>query len=159
MITLKWVATPEQVREKLNGTRAKVVNALYRQTQISMGNLREYIVSTKLSGFPLHHRSGNLIRATQPSAEQTESQIAGRVTVDNTAPYGKYHEYGAHIPERVPIRARALHWINSGGGDVFAMRARAFDLPERSFMRSSLAEKRTEIITALSTALDRAVKE
>lgn len=156
MITLNWVNTPEKIAAKLNGTREGVVDALFTQTQISMGNLREYIVNTKLSGFPLHHRTGNLIRSTQPSASRSQAQIEGKVTVANTAPYGRYQEYGAHIPERVPIRKKALHWV-TGGADVFAMRARAFDLPPRSFMRSSLAEQRETIVTALATALNRAV--
>jgi hypothetical protein len=160
MITLKWLRSPEEVAARLNGTRRRATNMLADQLYISMGGLREYIVSTKLSGQVLKHRTGNLINSIFPSIEQSidEYLLTGRVSVSNTAPYGRYHEYGAHIPERVPIRAKALHWVTNGQ-DVFAMRARAFDLPERSFMRSSLREKREEIITALATALNRAVKQ
>jgi phage gpG-like protein len=158
MITLNWLQGPEQLAARLNGTRIRAANALATQLYISMGNLREYIVGSKLSGQVLRHRTGNLINSIFPSVEQSldQSKLTGKVLVDNTAPYGRYHEYGAHIPERVPIRAKAMHWMN-GGKDVFAMRARAFDLPARSFMRSSLKEKRQEIITALATALNRAV--
>lgn len=157
-ITLKWIATPEQITARLNGTRIRAIQSLYQQMFISMGNLREYIVGSKLSGQVLQHRTGNLINATQPYTEESAGKIEGGVTVDNTAPYGRAHEYGAHIPDRYPIRARALHWV-SNGTDVFAMHARAFDLPERSFMRVSLREMRETIITALATALNRAVKQ
>jgi hypothetical protein len=160
MITLKWLQGPEQIAARLNSTRIRAANALATQLYISMGRLREYIVGSKLSGQVLRHRTGNLINSVFPSIEQSldQSKLTGKVSVDNAAPYGRYQEYGAHIPERVPIRAKALHWVN-GGESIFAMRARAFDLPERSFMRSSLRETREEIITALATALNRAVKQ
>lgn len=83
--------------------------------------------------------------------------MEGGVAVGREAPYGRYQEYGAHIPERVPIRARALHWINAAGNDVFAMRARAFELPSRPFMRSSFAEQREKILRELGAAIARAV--
>lgn len=158
-IQLRWIAPPEAIAARLNGTRAKAIQALYDQTVKSMYELREYVVTQKLSGQVLNQRTGNLINATQPSVAQAPGTISGKVSVDTTASiYGRAHEYGAHIPDRYPIRAHALHWLNAQGGDVFAMHARAFDLPERSFMRSSLTEMREQIIRELGTALSTAVK-
>jgi hypothetical protein len=155
-LTLKWNVPPEVVKQRLGVLPAEINLELYRQMIVTMGELREYIVSTKLEGQVLHHRTGNLINATQPSTTQTTSEIVGKVAVDSTAPYGRYQELGASIPERRPIRAKALHWVTAGGSDVFAKYARAFTLPARPFMKPSLAEQREKIISDLLGALKRA---
>jgi len=160
MITLNWKRTADQVGagfQKIEDRfRARLAEHLY----IAIGNLREYIVTQKLSGQVLHARTGNLANATQPSIYQSLDRyiLTGKVSVDSTASvYGRAHEYGAHIPERVPIKKHALHWLNASGGDVFAMHAAAFDLPERSFMRSSLAEFREQIINEIKKGLTEGV--
>ncbi|HLH29841.1 MAG TPA: hypothetical protein VKY31_01475 [Terriglobia bacterium] len=143
--------------EFLNGKRARLLEGLRNTMVFQTGALSRYIKETKLSGQVLRNITGNLRNAVFPSVETAGTQIIGRVSVDNSAPYGKYQEYGAHIPERVPVRARVLHWV-SGGADVFAMRARAFDLRARPFMRPSLEERRAAILEALSTSIQGALR-
>jgi phage gpG-like protein len=159
MITLNWISTPEQIAAKLNGTRQNAIDSLARQMRISMGTLREYIVSTKLSGFPLKHRTGNLIRSTQPSTSQTTGQIAGKVSVDNTAFYGKIHEYGGSFTARRTLKLPPHLARRQSGERVMTGTPYGIFFPERSFMRTSLAENRQTIITALATALNRAIKQ
>jgi hypothetical protein len=119
-------------------------------------SLRTHIMTDKLSGQVLHSRKGNLKRnILQIPATIEGNTIAGGVALGANAPYGLAHEYGASIPERVPTKHKSLHWIGKSGEEVFAMRARAFVLPERSFMRSSFREFRDQIEDAMRAAVVR----
>lgn len=142
---------------KVSGLREKIVLEMMKSLNTVNTQLQRHIVSDKLSGQVLKSHSGNLKRAIiQIPAERTDETISGGVGLGREAAYGLAHEYGAHIPERVPVKAKALHWIGANGEDVFAMRARAFDLPERSFMRSSFAEFRDRIEDSIRQAVVRA---
>jgi hypothetical protein len=79
-------------------------------------------------------------------------------------PYLAIHEYGGVIntPEIFPVNAKALHWLApaalgfSGGPKtqegVFAMHARAHEthIPERSYLRAALAQRRSAINAAFA---------
>jgi hypothetical protein len=87
--------------------------------------------------------------------------VTGTVTAAGL-PYLRIQEYGGVIqtPEIFPQAAQALHWLAtaatgfSGAGaspeGVFAMHTAAHQtrLPERSYLRSALAQRRAEIIAA-----------
>jgi hypothetical protein len=87
--------------------------------------------------------------------------VTGTVSASGL-PYLAIHEYGGVIqtPEIFPVNAKALHWLApamlgfSGGPKgqegVFAMHtaAHATHIPERSYMRAALAQRRAEIIAA-----------
>jgi hypothetical protein len=82
--------------------------------------------------------------------------ITGWITAGGT-PYARIHEYGGtvHIPEIFPVHAQALHWVNKGGGEVFARHAAAHDvrIPERSYLRAALAAREADIIAAFQGAV------
>jgi phage gpG-like protein len=145
------------LKARLNGTAEKAFALVKRAVTIQTGMLAEYIKRNKLSGQVLKARTGHLKDSVFPSVESSGSQITGMVYVDNTAFYGKVHEYGAHIPERVPVHAKALRWY-VGGSPVFAMRARAFALPPRPFMRPSLDERSPAITAAIQESVNQAIK-
>jgi hypothetical protein len=122
--------------------------------------LQQHIQSDKLTGQVLASRSGNLKRSIHqiPAIDEGGSIVGGvgmgKETITKSGvSYGMVHEFGAHIPERVPVTSKALHWIGKSGEEVFAMRARAFDLPERSFMRSSFVEFRDRIEAEIREAV------
>jgi hypothetical protein len=146
-----------EVTAKVSGLRDKIAEEMRRALNNVNTKLQRHIVDDKLSGQVLTPRFGNLKRAIHLiPAEATDDTISGGVGLGREARYGLAHEFGAHIPERVPIHAKALHWIGASGQDVFAMRAKAFDLPERSFMRSSFAEFRDRIEDAMREATRKA---
>jgi hypothetical protein len=145
------------LKARLNGTAAAVFARVQVEVVRQTGMLAEYIKREKLSGQVLKNRTGNLRNSVFPSMESSGSQIIGTVAVDNTAPYGRYQEYGAQIPERVPVKAKALRWY-VGGSPVFAMRARAFTLLPRPFMRPSLDEKAPSITAAIRQSVNEAIK-
>ena len=98
-------------------------------------------VQTKLSGEVLQTRSGALRDSITAEVSEDEGGIGARVLSD--AAYARVHEYGGRIdvPEIVPKNAKALAF-EYGGRLVFAKRtaAHVVTIPERSFMRSALAE-------------------
>jgi phage gpG-like protein len=147
------------VKQKLNGSSGKILAALKGSLEIQTGMLANYIRADKLSGQVLKNRTGNLRNSIVPLVEASGPLMTGTVYVDSSAVYGAYQEYGAHIPERVPVNAKALRWYAAGGSPIFAMRARAFDLPPRPFMGPSLDEKSAEITAALQTSANKAMQE
>lgn len=164
-ISLKWTFTPEQLKAKLNGRWTSAVDALYQQMRTSMGNLREYIVARRMrapKGFSpdqLHQVSGHLVDSTQPFSGQAPGQVWGKVAVDNTAPYGRIHEYGGTFTARKKNLIHPPHLATRKGGErVMTGSPYGIHFPERSFLRSSLREQRGTIITALKTALSRSIK-
>jgi phage gpG-like protein len=74
--------------------------------------------------------------------------------------YAAIHEFGGVIPphEIVPDKAKALAFL-LGGKQAFAARVDlpAVTMPERSYLRSSLAEMADEIRDGLSDAVAEAM--
>ena len=130
--------------------RAALADKAYALAAALQGKINE-----KLSGAVLNQKSGALVR----SITTTLDSGSGGVTVTlATAPDIKYaaiHEYGGTIAPHqiVPDKARALAFI-VGGKQVFAARVNlpAIAMPERSYMRTSLAEMADEIRDRLSEA-------
>jgi hypothetical protein len=67
---------------------------------------------------------------------------AGRegVRITNDLPYAQAQDTGAMIPERFPVRAKALHWINANGAEVYAKKARGFMLQGKNYIINALYE-------------------
>ena len=100
-------------------------------------------VQAKLSGGVLNSRTGNLRASIQAELGEDDTSIAARVFSDGSVPYARIQEYGGRIeiPEMTPVNAKALAFAWHGRM-VFAKRtaAHAVTMPERSYLRSSLAE-------------------
>lgn len=101
--------------------------------------------------------TGNLRRAVIQSADvQTEGDsIAGVIGIPQEVWYGKVHEFGKEIPEVVG----KLMVFESGGQTIFTKRRKAFTLPERSFLRSTLHERQSWISERLNEAIARTIRE
>ena len=95
------------------------------------------LVQAKLSGEVLQPHSGRLRASVHVEVSETGARISTEV------PYARIQEYGGRIslPEIVPVNAKALAFAYRGKL-VFAKRvaAHTVDIPERSYMRSSLYE-------------------
>ena len=119
--------------------------------------LQNYVVTQKLSGQVLNHISGNLQASIHNEVEDSGSSIIGRV-YSAGCNYAAIHEYGGQIPDRVPVNGQFLHFFIDGK-EIFTKFARGFTMPERSFLRSSLADNRDEIIAGMKEAVTEACKE
>jgi len=124
-VVAKLDALPAKLRE---GVRAAVETGT-RQLQAS--------VQRKLSGEVLDPRSGRLRASIAASVAGLEGSIS------SDAPYARIQEFGGRInvPAVTPVQAMVLAFPY-GGRLVFTARtaAHTVNIPERSYMRTSLAE-------------------
>lgn len=124
-----------------------------------LGGMLRDRVERKLSGEVLQRRSGRLAASIAVAVEPTASGASA--TVSSDAPYAAIHEYGGTIPARtiLPQSARALAFPWRGQQRFFKrVTVPAVTIPERSFMRSALAETAPEIRAAIATAANEAVQ-
>lgn len=113
-------------------------------------------VEQKLSGEVLDARSGALARSLIATVAESPAGVCVRVATSADVKYAAIHEFGGAIPphEIVPDKARALAFA-VGGKEVFAARVNlpTVTMPERSYMRSSLAELADQIREELRAAV------
>jgi hypothetical protein len=118
-------------------------------------------IQRKLSGEVLHQRSGKLKRSIEviPAVvDEAAGAIAGKVVgAGGPAWYGKLHEYGT--PDRTytiyPVTKKALRFIIDGKV-IFAKSVTVTrGTKERSFMRSSLAELKPDVLAGLQETVYR----
>ena len=138
----------------LAGMPERVRAALLLKANALAGELQAR-VQEKLSGGVLHARTGALARSIVAVIEDDAEAISVRVAASGDAKYAAIHEYGGTIPPReiVPDKARALAFA-VGGKEAFAARVNlpAVTMPQRSYLRSSLAEMAVAIREGLSEA-------
>lgn len=129
--------------------------------QIVIEGQSEIVRDRLHGGNPLFSRSGNLARAVQQQVDSNGDAITGTIGVDKTAPYGAVHEYGGTYDVREHIRSSSLK-VKKGkirfrsGGDV---RAHTVTYPERSFLRSWLADNKGDIYAQIESAAQQAVEQ
>jgi phage gpG-like protein len=115
--------------------------------------LREHIVRDKLAGQVLNRVSGDLSRSIQEEAPIIEGEsVLGKVYSAGDVKYAAVHEYGFH--GTVTVKEHLRHMVFGHEVEPFMVGPYAMkvNLPERSFMRSSLADKRQTIIDRLQAA-------
>lgn len=113
-------------------------------------------IQQKLSGAVLDQKSGALIRSITTTIDDGADEVSVTLATSPDIKYAAIYEYGGIIPPHqiVPDKAKALAFV-VGGKQVFASRVNlpAIAMPERSYMRSSLAEMADEIRDGLSEAV------
>jgi phage gpG-like protein len=141
----------------MRGLPYQVRTAVRRKMDAEMSALVEAIRG-KLSGQVLESKSGRLRRSivARISSQQGRDTL---VVGSEGVPYARIHEYGGvvRIPEIRPRRADALHFLGSAKDFVFAARTRSHTvtIPERSYLRSTVADR----IVALRESLQEAARE
>jgi phage gpG-like protein len=142
-------AMPDRVRDALSGKANMLAGALQAKIQ------------QKLSGPVLNQKSGALAGSIVATIDNSSPNVSVTVAASGDIKYAAIHEYGGVIPphEIVPDKAKALAFA-IGGKRVFAARVNlpAIVMPERSYMRSSLAEMADEIRVGLSEAVVEAMQ-
>ena len=105
-------------------------------------------VQQKLAGEVLNPRTGALAHSIVTTIEASSGSVAVSIATLGDVKYAAIHEFGGTIPphEIVPDKAKVLAFAIDGK-QVFAMRVNlpAVTLPERSYLRSSLAEMADDI--------------
>ena len=140
---------PERLRDALSAKAGALAAAL------------EAKVQQKLAGGVLNARTGALARSIVTTIEESSAGVSVSIASNGDVKYAAIHEFGGTIPPHqiVPDKARALAFL-VGGKQVFATRVNlpAVTMPERSYLRSSLAEMAEEIGEELIEAAVEAIR-
>ncbi len=132
-----------------------LTRALADKAQGLSDALADKVRNEKLSGQTLNARSGALRDSIVAEVSADGEEVVATVASVGDVKYAAIQEYGgktgAH--EILPSKAAALAFIE-GGAMRFARRVEhpGSLIPERSYLRSSLAEASDEIIAALAAA-------
>jgi hypothetical protein len=124
--------------------------------------LAEYIRVEKLSGQVLNRVSGALRRSVYPDKRETADTVSGGARAGLDVPYAKAHEYG--IQRNVVVsafhRMQTMAWgkpMKTPREVLVNQHSSYLNLPERSYMRSSLREQAPEGIAELRAAVREAI--
>jgi phage gpG-like protein len=151
MFTVELVGDKEII-QRLTAMPSAVKDSLRRKVNQLALNLESRVKDQKLSGQVLNVVTGALRRSIANEVNETSTSISAKVFSSGDVKYAAIHEYGGtiHIPEIVPDKAKALHFV-IGSKDIFAMRVAAHDvvMPERSYLRSSLDDMREAIVEGM----------
>ena len=118
-------------------------------------------VQQKLAGGVLNPRTGALARSIVTTIEDSAADVSVSIATSGDVKYAAIHEFGGTIPPHqiVPDKAKALAFAVDGK-QVFAklVNLPVVTMPERSYMRSSLAEMADEIREELTAVVMKAVQ-
>lgn len=141
----------QQLIMRMNSMPATLRGALYNKCLMLSEMLHNYIITNKLSGQVLNHKTGALWRSIRHGAEQSDTRVIGRVWSSGVK-YAAIHEFGGYIPPHVieAKNAKSLAFM-MGGQMRFFKRVNwpGATMPERSYMRSALRDKKSEIVLGL----------
>ena len=157
MVKIEFIGDRE-VASKLKELEPKIYNSLlFTITKLSI-QLQAKIKSEKLTGQVLKTRTGTLRRSINYRVDKTPSEIIGRVGIGaDAAKYGIMHEFGFRGTENIRSHLRTIKkaWGKSISPKQISVRShtRTVNYPERSFMRTALAEMRPIIQNDISKAV------
>ena len=150
-----------EVIQRFKSMPERVRRALLKKTWALAIQLADR-VRRKLSGEVLNVRSGALRASIFEDVSSDATSVIGKIASSGDVKYAGIHEYGGVIPahEILPNKKKALMFV-IGGKTVFAARVQMPDvtMPERSFLRSSLAELKPAIVEGLREAAREGVNE
>jgi phage gpG-like protein len=112
--------------------------------------LANYIKEDKLSGNPLHQRSGALRESITPYRRDEGDILQGGAGGGAGLVYAHILEYGGDI---YPVRAKALRFVIDGNV-IFSKHVR---MPEFNYMRSSFEANADAGVQAIRDAVQEAV--
>lgn len=143
---------------KIDRMPPTVRNVLRRKIRELALRLKAKIQRDKLSGQVLNVKTGALRRSIQDNVVETDTGVYGEVFSSGDVKYARIHEFGGktRAHDIFPKKADALSFM-MGGKQVFAkvVHHPGSVMPERSFMRSSLAEMANDIRIEMKKAVIR----
>lgn len=155
MITMSFDGTDVRVISTLQAVGPNILSALVRKIEMIDLGLQQYIVTRKLQGQVLHHRSGKLAQSIRiiPVRQEGTRIVGGVQGGGGVAWYGRVHEFGGSGPYMIVPREKKVLRFEIGGTVIFARRVNHPPALERSFMRSSMEERRAWIVQGLRDAM------
>ncbi|MDR3508427.1 MAG: hypothetical protein P4L64_11065 [Caulobacteraceae bacterium] len=160
MFSVELTGAAELTR-RLEALPAAIQSALAAKAASLAEQLKDHVVQDKLSGQVLKARTGALRGAIKAEVLADSDPIVVRIFLSSDIKYAAIQEFGGHTaPHEIrPDKAKALAFL-SGGRLVFArvVHHPGSAIPERSYLRSSLADMAGQIITEMKAALVAALK-
>lgn len=146
----------KEVIARFDALTARVTANLAR----AIGRLLIEMVSAiraKLNGPVLNRVSGRLQASITQNLTVTDQEVAGVIGAGKSIPYAAIHEFGGTTkPHDIRPKGNkaALAFTDGYGGTIFArvVHHPGSKMPERSYMRSTLADFSDRIRTALAKA-------
>ena len=152
-----------ELKARFENLYPKARDAIFRSVSKLAIGLQTIVVADKLSGQVLKNRTGTLRRSIVERVDDQGNLIMGIVGADmSTAKYAAAHEYG--FSGSVDVREHTRHITQAFGRPItptdVTVRAHAMrmNLPERSYLRSALAEYQPTVESELSSAVKDAVE-
>lgn len=139
-VLARFTSMPDQIRTTLREAMQRQLFAVQSQT-----------VTGKLSGDPLHRRTGVLASSINVQLVEDASGFVGKVGTKTV--YAAIHEYGGTV--QVPAHGRRITEVfgKPVTSHEIEVRAHAAHYPERSFLRSTLNAMQAQIKDALENAV------
>lgn len=146
-----------RLRALPDGIRSRVVDSIGRLTL----RLQRKVMQEKLTGQVLKVRTGTLRRSIDQRLVTDQAAVSGIVSTN--VGYGKAHEYGHSGPVTVKEHLRLVKQafgktLKSPVWATVKSHTMNQNLPERSFLRSALADMRPEIMAELDRAIAEGVR-
>lgn len=151
MLTL-GLAGADALDARLGALPTELLADLAAKAAALAGALADKVRNDKLSGQVLNALSGDLRASIVSEASVEANSVVGSVGSIGEVKYAAIQEYGGKTAahEILPAKANVLAFM-AGGALRFARRVKhpGSTIPERSYLRSSLAEMTAEIIAVL----------
>jgi len=161
MSKMDWVFGDKEVtryfRAIPDGIRSGLIDSVGR---LSL-RLQARVMKEKLTGQVLKVRTGTLRRSIDRVIVTDEKHITGIVSTN--VGYGKAHEYGGlqtqTVREHLRLVKKAFRKdLKSPVWSTVRSHSRTVNLPERSFLRSALAEMQKEIVDDIEKVIADGIK-
>lgn len=123
-----------------------LLDALEAGARVIQGNAQAN-VEANFSGKATGALSNSIIVETSGGGTKAEAQVGP------TAIYGRIHELGGVI---MPVTAKALHWVDDDGNDVFAG---SVTIPARPYLRPAVDGHEDEIKGEVAKSLKQSIDE
>ena len=150
------------VEARLDALPDKLRKALRSKIHALTLNLEGHIKADKLSGQVLNVVTGRLRRSIFSKMDETETEIVGTVASSGDVKYAGRHEYGFSGVETVQAHNRTIKQAFGREISPKTVHVKQFErhanTPERSFMRTALADQRDEIKAGIEKAIVEALQ-
>lgn len=150
----------EQVVARLDRMPGKIHDAVFKEITELCLMIENYVKTQKLSGQVLNKISGRLQSSIHGDELPRDSggTITGRIFSAAPMPYAAIHEFGFHGTETVREHIRTTVFGKKVSPFTVPSFTRTMNMPERSFLRSSLTDNAPKIIQGLKDAIKEATK-
>lgn len=138
----------DKLLRRLRSGAANAAEALRQEMEAQMSRAADWSRANKLSGSPLHRRTGQLSRSLVARATVNGQSIKG--SLGSSVPYGKVHERGGTWRMREHTRM-------SRKGNTYTVRAHDAHFPKRAFAKPALLANRQRIVNALRQRITKLV--